>query len=77
VALDPIWLPGGSLDVKFRNGVNHPVFGTVTVGKDGTPRVEVLARPADGRRLHAEVGLYKRVGSDAPTLLARKGWFVE
>jgi hypothetical protein len=77
VALDPISLPGGTVDVKYRNVVNHPVFGTVTVGKDGTPGVEVRARPADGRRLHAEIGFYKRIGPDAPTLLARKGWLVE
>lgn len=77
VALDPISLPGAAVDVKYRNVVNHPVFGTVTVGNDGTPSVEVRARPADGRRLQAEVGLYKRVSPDAPTLLARKGWFVE
>jgi hypothetical protein len=76
VALDPISVRGDRIDVKYREVVKHPLFGAVRVN-DGVASVDVRARPADGRRLYAELGLFKRVNPDAPTLLARKGWFVE
>lgn len=77
VALDPIALSGAPLEVKYRSVVNHPVFGSVSVSDDGTPSVDVRARPAQGRQLYAEVGHYKRVSPGAPVLLNRKGWIVE
>jgi hypothetical protein len=77
VAIDPISLSGARLDVSYRNVVHHPLFGSVSVSKAGEATVEVHAQPADGRRLYAEVGLFKRVNPKAPTLLARKGWFVQ
>lgn len=76
VAIDPISLAGERLEVSYRNVVHHPLFGTVSVSKAGEATIEVHAQPADGRRLYAEVGLFKRVNPQAPTLLARKGWFV-
>jgi hypothetical protein len=47
------------------------------VSKEGEATVEVRARPADGRRVYAEVGLFRQVNPEKPTLLGRKGWFVE
>jgi hypothetical protein len=76
VALDPISVRGGAVDVTYRELVKHPLFGAVRVN-DGVASVDVRARPADGRRLYAEIGLFKRVSPNTPTLLARKGWFIE
>ena len=76
VALDPISIRGERVDVTYHEVVKHPLFGAVRVS-DGAATVDVRARPADGRRLYAEIGLFKRVNPNAPTLLARKGWFVE
>lgn len=76
VALDPISVRGARVDVTYRELVKHPLFGAVRV-RDGAAAVDVRARPVDGRRLYAEIGLFKRVSPSAPTLLARKGWFIE
>ena len=71
-----VWGTGFVGKIVIAEIVKHPLFGAVRVS-DGAATVDVRARPADGRRLYAEIGLFKRVNPNAPTLLARKGWFVE
>jgi hypothetical protein len=81
VALDPIQLRGTQIEVAYRDVIHHPLFGSVSVNKgegdSGTATVTVHARPADGRRLYAQVGLFKPLGLQVRALLARQGWFVE
>jgi subtilisin family serine protease len=81
IALDPIDVPGERIDVTYREVVHHPVFGVVSLKRESngstTALVEAHARPADGRRLYAEMGLFKRGGPDTRALLGRQGWFVE
>lgn len=76
VAIDPISIQGEAIQVTYRDVVNHPLFGAVTIN-DGVATVDVRARPADGRKLYAEIGLLKRVSPNPPMLIARKGWYVE
>jgi hypothetical protein len=77
IGIDPISVPDGGIEVMYRDVVHHPLFGAVSVSAEHSATVDVRAKPADGRRLYAEVGLFKRVNPKAPALLARKGWFVE
>lgn len=82
VAIDPIDLSAGQLAVRYRDVVHHPLYGTVSLAAggtttSGTATVTVRARPADGSRLYAEVGLFKPLGADTRAVLAREGWFVE
>jgi len=82
VALDPIDIPGGQIEVAYRDVVHHPLYGSVSLkAPDNTdPRaatVSVRARPEDGRKLYAEIGIFKPVGGKTRAMIERKGWFVD
>lgn len=78
VAIDPLRVGGASLAVTYRDVIRHPLFGSVSVAEDErSASIELRAKPADGRKLHAEIELLKLVGPTARAVLGRQEWFVE
>jgi hypothetical protein len=85
IALDPIAVPPGGVAATYRDVIYHPVYGSVEVSpvessssgevKSALTKVTVRARPADGRELGAQVGLFLQ-GSENAAPVATRAWIV-